>query len=163
MPKKIVINTGPIIALIAALSDLEILRKSYKKVIVPYEVSEEILAKGKERYDAKIFNYDNWIKKYKNPVKIEPFLMNSLDKGEAAVIQIAMNENIKTVCIDEVAGRRIARLNNLKVTGSLGIIISAIKKGKNIDIKETIKNMRNNGVWISKVLEQKAIKLVNES
>ncbi|MGM0411448.1 MAG: hypothetical protein ACQEQF_11905 [Bacillota bacterium] len=43
------------------------------------------------------------------------------------------------------------------------MIISAIKKGENIDIKETIKNMRKNGVWISKELEQKAIKLVNES
>ncbi|MGM0411449.1 MAG: DUF3368 domain-containing protein [Bacillota bacterium] len=117
MPKKIVINTGPIIALIAALSDLEILKKLYKKVIVPYEVSEEILAKGKERYDAKIFNSYNWIEKHKKPIKIEPFLKNSLDKGEASVIQTAMNENIETVCIDEVADRRIARLNNLKVTG----------------------------------------------
>lgn len=55
MPKKIVINTGPIIALIAALGELEILKKIYSKVIVPQEVSQEILAKKNKRYDAKIF------------------------------------------------------------------------------------------------------------
>jgi len=163
MPKEIVVNTGPIIALIAALSELDIFRNSYNKVIVPYEVSDEILAKGKERFDAKIFQKDNWIIKKKKPVKLDPFLENSLDKGEASVIQTALNENIKTVCIDEVAGRRIARLNNLKVTGSLGIIISAIKNGENFNIKKIISNMRKNGVWISEDLEKKAIKLVNES
>ena len=124
MPEEIVVNTGPIIALIAALSELDIFRNSYNKVIVPYEVSEEILVKSKENYDAKVFKQNKWINKRNKPVKVEPFLKNSLDKGEASVIQTALNENIKTVCIDEVAGRRIARLNNLKVTGSLGIIIS---------------------------------------
>ena len=155
-------NTGPIIALIAGLNNLEILKRLYNKVIVPYEVSEEILVKSKENYDAKVFKQNKWINKRNKPVKVEPFLKNSLDKGEASVIQTATNENIKTVCIDEVAGRRIARLNNLKVTGSLGIIISAIKKGENLNIEKTIKKMRKNGVWISKELEQKAIKLVNE-
>ncbi len=57
----------------------------------------------------------------------------------------------------------MARLNNLKLTGSLGIIISEIKKGQNIKIKNIISNMRKNGVWISEDLEKKAIQMVNES
>jgi predicted nucleic acid-binding protein len=43
MPEKtktLVINTGPIIALVAALGNLSILKELYKKVIVPYEVSQ---------------------------------------------------------------------------------------------------------------------------
>jgi predicted nucleic acid-binding protein len=35
-------------------------------------------------------------------------LLNSLDAGEASVIQLALNERIRTVCIDESAGRRLA-------------------------------------------------------
>ena len=42
--KKIVINTGPTIALVAAWGDLEILKELYKQVIVSHEVSQEILA-----------------------------------------------------------------------------------------------------------------------
>ena len=162
MPKIIVINTSPLIAIIAGLGDLSILRKVYKNVVVPYEVSQEILAKGQNLFGAKIFSLDSWLDKREKTIQIEPFLNNSLDKGEASVIQTAINEGIETVCIDEVAGRRIARLNNLKLTGSLGIIIAAIRKGEKIDIKNVINNMRINGVWISKKLEAKAIELVNK-
>ena len=162
MPKTIVINTSPLIAIIAGLGDLSILRIVYKNVIVPYEVSQEILFKGQELFGAKIFSLDSWLDKREKTVQIEPFLNNSLDKGEASVIQTAINEGIETVCIDEVAGRRIARLNNLKITGSLGIIIAAIRKGEKIDLKNVINNMRINGVWISEKLEYKAIELVNK-
>lgn len=162
MHKQIVINTGPLISLIAGLGDLLILQKLYKRVIVPYEVCEEIMAKGNDRFDAKVFSLDKWLYKVKESVDINPFLLNSLDKGEASVIQTALNEEVETVCIDEAVGRRIARLNNLKVTGSLGIIISAIRKGEKIDINEVIKRMKEHGVWISKGLEKEANKLINK-
>ncbi len=45
-PQEIVINTGPIIALVAALDDLAILKSLYRKVHVPFEVGVEIMASG---------------------------------------------------------------------------------------------------------------------
>jgi len=87
-------------------------------------------------------------------------LKNTLDLGEASVIQTAFYKNIETVCIDEAAGRRIARLNNLKLTGSLGIIISVINNGKDIDLEKVISTMRNNGIWISDKLKEKALYLI---
>ena len=96
------------------------------------------------------------------PVELNSFLSNSLDKGEAAVIQVAINNDIETVCIDETAGRRIAKLNNLEVTGSLGVIISAIRSGENLDIEIVIENMKENGVWISQELANEAIRLVQD-
>ena len=44
MPEQdqIVINTGPIIALIAALGDLSILKSLYGRIIVPKEVGVEV-------------------------------------------------------------------------------------------------------------------------
>lgn len=53
----------------------------------------------------------------------------------------------------------IAGLGNLKVTGSLGVIISAIKIGEDLAIESVIKNMRENGVWISNKLAEEAIRL----
>ncbi|WP_243714093.1 hypothetical protein [Nostoc sp. 106C] len=45
MPKtsQIVINTSPLIALVAALGDLRILPFLYQEVLVPFEVSQEII------------------------------------------------------------------------------------------------------------------------
>ncbi len=38
--KEIVINTGPLLALIAALGDLSFLKSLYKRVLVPLEVCQ---------------------------------------------------------------------------------------------------------------------------
>src|SRR6056297_2568014 len=160
MHKKLVINTGPIIALIVGLNNLKILEENYEEIYVPKRVAEEILVKGNERFDSKVFLENKFLTKLEEPIKINSFLKNTLDLGEASVIQTALNKNIETVCIDEAAGRRIARLNNLKLTGSLGIIISVINNGKDIDLEKVISTMRNNGIWISDKLKEKALYLI---
>jgi predicted nucleic acid-binding protein len=118
-PEKIVINTGSILALVAALGSLDVLSNLYKEVIVPYEVGQEIMAAGSSGFATKEFTEAAWPRKREQPVWPHPFLSNSLDVGEASVIQLALDEQIGTVCIDEAIGRRVARLNNLKLTGAL--------------------------------------------
>ena len=83
------------------------------------------------------------------PLEIGTALGNSLDKGEAAVIQLALYENFQTVCIDEAAGRRIARLNGLLVTGSVGILLRALHEGYSFSMREAIDRMRARGIWLS--------------
>ena len=38
--EKLVINTGPLLALIAGVGDLSLLKLLYKRVLVPFEVCE---------------------------------------------------------------------------------------------------------------------------
>jgi len=162
MPKKLVINTSPLISLIAGLGDLQILRNLYDQVIIPKEVCDEVTIKGNTFFDVKVFLENDWLKKIKGEVEISPFLKNSLDKGEAAVVQTAIDQGIDLVCIDEIVGRRIARLHNLKITGSLGIIIAAGKKDVDLNIEQAISNMRKHGIWIGQELEKKVLKLFYE-
>lgn len=118
-PERIVINTGPILALVAAFGELHVLRTLYHKVLVPYEVCKEIMAAGRSGFAIKEFDDASWwLHKWSRPLEIAPFLRNSLDIGEASVIQLAVNETIDTVCIDEAIGRRTGRLNGLNITGS---------------------------------------------
>jgi predicted nucleic acid-binding protein len=42
--EKLVINTGPLLALIAGIGDLSLLELLYKRVLVPFEVCQEIEA-----------------------------------------------------------------------------------------------------------------------
>jgi predicted nucleic acid-binding protein len=147
--KKIIINTGPILALVAALDGLDILRELYSQVMVSYEVFQEIMAGGSTGFGVKEFEQANWIIKRKNPSNISTYLSNSLDIGEASVIQIALDENIQNVCIDETVGRRIARLHNLKVTGSVGVLVRAKNEGFSISMRDAIQKMKQNGVWLS--------------
>ncbi|MCD6534082.1 MAG: DUF3368 domain-containing protein, partial [Deltaproteobacteria bacterium] len=80
---------------------------------------------------------------------ISPFLTNTLDLGEAAVVQLALSEKIGTVCIDEAVGRRIARLNGLLLTGSIGILIKAKKNNLITNVGVVLERMRKNGIWVS--------------
>jgi predicted nucleic acid-binding protein len=151
MPKteKIVVNTAPLISLVAALGNLNVLQVLYAQVLVPFEVCQEILTGGSTGFAVAEFEAASWLQKYQNPLSISPLLLNSLDLGEAAVIQLALNENIQTVCIDEAVGRRIARLSGVCVTGSIGILLRANREGYPVSMQQAIKRMKNQGVRLS--------------
>lgn len=150
MPKsQIVINTGPLLALIAATGDLKILDTLYEPVFVPYEVCAEVMAGGADSFGVEAFTQAEWLCKISGPLSISTLLRNSLDHGEASVIQLALNENISTVCIDEAVGRRVARLSGLSVTGTIGVLLRAQHEGHNISIPQAIERMRARGVWLS--------------
>ncbi|SER42525.1 protein of unknown function [Giesbergeria anulus] len=78
-----------------------------------------------------------------------PFLQNSLDKGGASVIQTAMNLGLSLVCIDETTGRRAARLCDLTLTGSIGVLLKAQRLGYELAMPDAIARMRRQGIWLS--------------
>jgi predicted nucleic acid-binding protein len=148
--RVVVTTTTPLIALTAATGSLEILRAVYSKVIVPHEVAQEIKAGGKESFGLDVFQQASWLTIIDAPVVLPPYLQNVLDLGEASVIQTALQLGIRRVCIDETIGRRVARLSNLDVTGSIGILLRAKGSGYPLDISVAIGRMREHGIWLSK-------------
>ncbi len=71
--------------------------------------------------------------------------------------------NANYLLIDEKVGRQIAKLNNIKVIGSLGILIEAKKKGYIPSIKDHIEILKNTKIYFSKGLLDHALKLANET
>jgi len=145
---EVVINTGPLIALVAATGDLRVL-EIYRQVWVPFEVNQEIAAGGGAQFALAEFETAHWLQKCTQSLDIAPHLLNTLDTGEASVIQLALDKNIHTVVIDETAGRRIARLNGLAVTGSIGILLRAKGEGSPFSMREAIDRMQARGIWLS--------------
>lgn len=156
--KQIVINTSPILALIAALGDLSILTSLYQDVFVPLEVSPEIIKGGKSGFGINEFQAVSGLRKLEKFQNISPLLLNSLDLGEASVIQYALDRSIDTVCIDEAVGRRIARLSNLTLTGSVGILIKANQEGFEFSMEEAIANMLKHGIRLSQTVIDVALR-----
>jgi predicted nucleic acid-binding protein len=145
---EIVINASPTVALVAAMGDLRVLQ-IYERVWVPLEVCDEILVGGAARFAATEFSVADWLHKVDRRVALSPLLANALDVGEAAVIQLALDRQVKTVCIDEQAGRRMARLHGLDVTGSIGILLRAKEEGFMFSMRIALQRMRAQGIWIS--------------
>jgi len=148
-PASLVINTSPLLALVAATGNLDILHFMYSRVVVPMEVAEEIRAGGPKAFGLDVFNEAAWLDFQELPVSLQPLLQNSLDRGEASVIQTAINLDVPLVCIDETAGRRIARLCELSLTGSVGILLKAHRLGYPIEIPEALQRMHQQGIWLS--------------
>lgn len=150
--KALVTNTTPLIALAAALGSLEVLKFLYVRVVVPLEVAQEVRAGGRFSFGVDVFESSPWLEIQTQSVELLPFLKNSLDAGEASVIQTALNLSLPLVCIDEEVGRRVARLNGLTLTGTLGVLIKAKQLGFPIDMPQAIANMRLHGIWLSQSL-----------
>lgn len=156
--RAVVVNTTPLIALVAGTGTLDSLRTLYDRVIVPLEVISELEAGGPLGLGATEFaKAASWIERRTSAVPISEYLRHTLDPGEAAVIQTAVNEHIPRVCIDEIVGRRIARLSGLTVTGSLGILIKAKRTGHLVNLPDAIARMRQHGIWLSAELIRAAL------
>ncbi|MBP7865801.1 MAG: DUF3368 domain-containing protein [Acidobacteria bacterium] len=155
--QTLIINTGPILALIAATGSLEVLRGRYGTVRTTWEVARELEAGGGDRFGARAFREASWLQLEEHPLTLTPYLVNLLDPGEASVIQLCLQVKEAMVCIDEVVGRRVARLHNMKLTGSIGILLKARAKRFPVSIPDALRNMREKGIWLSEKVIQFAL------
>jgi predicted nucleic acid-binding protein len=115
---RIVIDTGPLI-LLAKVEALPIVSQLPHRLIAPQTVMDELaagLAFGYQAVDAP------WLQVADLHLPIPAMIRATLDDGEAAVIQMALEQNISTVCLDDLRGRRLAKAIGLSVVGVLGLL-----------------------------------------
>jgi hypothetical protein len=104
MPERLVINTGPIVALARAGLTATLAKMPFD-FLTPLQVQREIQqdpAAGHAIIDI------SWVRTVSLATPLSALAVSNLDEGEAAVIQLALDESISLVCIDERKGRRAA-------------------------------------------------------
>lgn len=136
------------------MGSLDVLRVLYSRVIVTQEVQQEILAGGRSDLGVADFLASKWLERLTKQQTIPVYLQNTLDRGEASVIQAALSHGISRVCIDEKVGRRIARLNGLTLTGSIGILAKAKQAGYPLDIEQALLRLERHGIWLGRDVKQ---------
>ena len=118
MAERIVINTGPLIAL-ARMEALEVVAQLPFVFVCPPEIKEELDAGAAQGHAVTL---PAWLTVVPLAGALSPVSLAGLDSGEAAVIQLALEQSISRVCIDELQGRRAALAVGLNLTGSLGLL-----------------------------------------
>jgi predicted nucleic acid-binding protein len=114
----IVINSGPLI-LLDKIDALEVAGELPCRFICPPAVRNEVDA-GKHHHRIQIAPDWLTVKTLISPVS--QFADLSIDLGEAEVIQLALENNIARVCLDDLRGRKIAKRVGLRVIGLLGLL-----------------------------------------
>lgn len=158
MAERIVTNTGPLLAF-ARMRALKIIGQLPFEFVCPAEVEAEILAGAGQGYEVEI---PDWLKVEKLQSNISPLAVAALDVGEAAVIQLALEQRITTVCIDERAGRRAAAAVGLKIVGSLGLLGRAKSLGLIAGIKPLIEKAQTGGIFYDARLIETFLKSFGE-
>lgn len=143
MRKVIITDTSCIIQL-DLIGELELLNKIYGVVTVTPEIASEYNKQLPEWFE--ILEPNN--KKY------QQILENSLDKGEASAIALALEHINSLVVLDELKGRKIAEKLGLKVTGTLGILIEAKQSGHLKSVKDCLNQFRQTRFRISTEVER---------
>jgi predicted nucleic acid-binding protein len=149
--RKIIVDTSCLIIL-SKIKELPLLKLLYGEVLIT-----DIIAK---EFDEPI---PDWIIIY--PIKLNEnvFLFEkSIDKGEASVIMLALEIPNSIIIIDDFKGRALAKELGIKVTGTIGIIITAKNKKLIPSIKPILEKIKETNFYISKALENEALRLAKE-
>lgn len=161
MPDKVIVNTSPIFYLYK-LQYLEILQKIYKDIIVPSAVLKE-LEEGKSQGE-KVPNINNYkwiqVKEVEKPKFTK--LIADLGQGETEVLILALEHPNSLVIIDDLLARNIAKINNIKFTGTIGILLKAKQLGYIKSISSILKKLTDEGFRLKDNLIQNALEIAGE-
>lgn len=157
---KIVSNTTPIISLLK-IDRLDLLKQLYTQIHIPVAVYAEIEA-GKTKGFYKDLSKIDWIKiiEIQNKQAVKYFL--DLDSGEAEAIVLATELNADLILLDEKLGRFHAKHADLKVTGTIGILLKAKTEGLIDNLKPLLNELTETGVWINEKLIEEILDKAGE-
>jgi len=158
MIERIVTNTSPLIA-IAKMQAFEVIGKLPFEFVCPSEVKTEITVGAKQGYVVEI---PAWLNVLSLSSALSPLAAAALDTGEAAVIQLALEQNIRLVCIDELKGRRAALAVGLRVVGSLGLLGKAKTLGLITNARPFIEKAKSAGIYYDDDLIENFLKFLGE-
>ncbi len=112
--------------------------------VCPPQVQAEILAGAAKGYSV---SFPSWLEVFSLVVPLTPLALANLDAGEAAVIELALEQNIYLVCLDEIKGRRAALASGLQIIGSLGLLGKTKTLGFVSEIRPFIEKAQDSGIY----------------
>lgn len=141
---KVIISDTSCLILLDNIGELDLLHKLYGTIITTTEVKLEF---GKE--------LPIWFEiiepKNKN---YQSLLENTVDKGEASTIALAVEYDDCLLIIDDLKGRKFALQLGLHIIGTMGVIVDPKLSGIINSIKPFIQKIRNTNFRITEEIEK---------
>jgi predicted nucleic acid-binding protein len=152
MPRSIVISDTSSLIVLTKIGQLDLLNKLYSQIITTPEI---------------VFEFGNplpdWIQviEVKNR-DLKKSLELQLDLGEASAIALAHEIPDSTLILDDLKGRKIAKLLKLKFTGTLGILGRAKSEGFIPLLKPILDKLLETNFRVSNQLIEELLKTYDE-
>jgi hypothetical protein len=149
-------NTSPIFNL-AIIGRLELLKTRYEIVHIPHAVEKELaaLSHPSAKTSIQAAFAERWLRINELKEPFEAKIALSLDAGETAAIELAMQIKAQRLLIDEKPGREAARRLGLSVSGVLGELLHAKNARWIFSVRVEINRLRNEaGFFIDAEIEK---------
>ncbi len=159
----VVSDTSPLTNL-AAIGQLDLVRRLYTNICIPPAVWEELGATGSNWPGQDQVVAAKWIERHPvADISLVAVLMRDLDSGEAEAIALAIELNANLVLLDEKEGRHAARRLGLKVTGVGGILLEAKAAKLIFSVRPYLDALRwTAGFYLSEAVYQHLLVLAGE-
>ena len=151
MPDIVIADVSCFIIL-SNINELGILNKLYRNIITTPDIAKEF---GESLPD--------WVI-VKSPADQQKQLILELqiDKGEASAIALALELPGSLIILDDLAARTLAKYLDIKITGTIGVIIKAKLNGVIPSIKPVLDKIKKTNFRLSAALEIIALKAAEE-
>ncbi len=146
----IISNATPLIAF-SRIGRLDLLRETLAEpLVIPAAVASEISDYEKGEPGSIDLTPETWIQTRSVQDELQvSLLLPTLDRGEAEVIALGLEQQARLVLLDELAGRKVAESLGLRITGSVGVLIRAKQLGEITTIKPLLEHMVREGLYFS--------------
>ena len=163
MPERLVIcNTSPLLYL-HQVGHLDLLARLYGRVQIPPAVQKELLAGAQRGVAVPDISALEWLQV--RPLRDTTLLPVVIDlgSGEAEAIALAVAHPGSLLILDDSLGRRIARLNNVTCTGTLGVLVRAKGEGLLPSVSPVIEELRKTTMHLTPALIEMVMKEAGEA
>ena len=161
--RRVVVNSTPLLVL-GNIGQLDILRSLYGKIIIPEAVYREVTEKEDAASKA-VRSASDWIEIETVRDMSEYALYHArLHAGEVETMILAQQKPAADlVVLDDNAARKTAEYLGLTVTGTIGILIKAKQNGIISQVGPLLKEIIQNGFYISDRLLSVILNAAGES
>ncbi len=156
----VVSNSSPLTSL-AIIDRLDLLEKLFEEIYVPNAVYKEVTQKEKPFSDVLERFLKRKIKSVKNKTVVN-ILKSDIGAGESEAIALAIEQNSDFILIDDLKARKLAKLNELKVIGTLGILMMAKKEGYILEVNPYLEKLIENQIRISEKIKKIVLEAIKE-
>jgi len=150
--QRIIISDASCLILLEKIGELELLHKLFGTIITTKEVADEFGLPLPEWIEIRqAIN-----RKYQETIEAK------VDKGEASAIALAVENLDCLIIIDDLKARKFAHFLNLKVTGTLGVIVDAKQAGIIPEAATLISKIRETNFRVTDKLKAIILRKANE-
>jgi uncharacterized protein len=133
----VVSDSSPLVVL-AKLNYFGLLRTLFSQVYISAEVRHEVVVSGAGLPGAAEVDRADWIETKQVQNRAELFELrdrHGLGIGELSAIVLAKELRADIVLLDDHEARRLARVENLEVRGTLGVLETSFRQGHLVDLR----------------------------